>query len=337
MTSPKFIPYKLRAGEEGYFKPAEMATLATFAEITAFEHAYYFNNCDPVFRDYMLYAGSATGKLMINQPGAIGDYEGTLAHWKDQLRAMGAELEIYGFSIVHKDKRLRENGKAEVGFIVYAESRRHPAQVFYVPMLDAEEVVASGKQAHPMFRSWMPEGVYPVQSPKGWFLLNDEQGNPMPGAEAPEPEPEPEPEFVPFGPVELALRNLGNVLFKSKEPYHVALILSFEGEDDRHVMVDADDLDSLHDKVWKELNGQAEANPSFRGYCLAVDAFLTEEAEARNKVYLVQSEYWGVPATLKGYQMIEINLFGDPIGVMQAINTPPVFERPPVRTLYVQE
>jgi hypothetical protein len=102
-------------------------------------------------------------------------------------------------------------------------------------------------------------------------------------------------------------------------------------------MVDADDLDSLHDKVWKELNGQAEANPSFRGYCLAVDAFLTEEAEARNKVYLVQSEYWGVPATLKGYQMIEINLFGDPIGVMQAINTPPVFERPPVRTLYVQE
>jgi hypothetical protein len=35
--------------------------------------------------------------------------------------------------------------------------------------------------------------------------------------------------------------------------------------------------------------------------------------------------------------MIEINLFGDPIGVMQAINTPPVFERPPVRTLYVQE
>ena len=35
MTSPKILPYKLRAGEEGYFKPAEMATLAIFAEITA--------------------------------------------------------------------------------------------------------------------------------------------------------------------------------------------------------------------------------------------------------------------------------------------------------------
>ena len=43
MTTPKIIPYKLRAGEEGYFKPVEMSTLAIFAEITAFEHAYYFN------------------------------------------------------------------------------------------------------------------------------------------------------------------------------------------------------------------------------------------------------------------------------------------------------
>jgi hypothetical protein len=42
MTTPKIIPYKLRAGEEGYFKPVEMSTLAIFAEITAFEHAYYF-------------------------------------------------------------------------------------------------------------------------------------------------------------------------------------------------------------------------------------------------------------------------------------------------------
>ena len=335
MTSPKILPYKLRAGEEGYFKPAEMATLAIFAEITAFEHAYYFNNCDPAFRDYMLYAGSATGKLMINQPGAIGDYAGTLAHWQDQLRAMGGELEIYGFSIVHKDKRLRENGKAEVGLVVFTESRRHAAQVFYVPMFDAEEVLAGGKQAHPMFRNWMPGAVYPIESPKGWFLLNDEQGNPVPSVQAPEPEPE--PEFVPFGPVEFALRNLGNVLCKSKEPYHAALILSFEGEDDRHVMVEADDLDALHHKVWTELHEQAEASGSFRGYCLAVDAFLTEEAEARNKVYLVQSEYRGVPATLKGYQMVEVNLFGDPIGVMQAINTPPVIERPPARTLYVQE
>lgn len=335
MTTPKIIPYKLRAGEEGYFKPVEMSTLAIFAEITAFEHAYYFNNCDPAFRDYMLYAGSATGKLMINQPGAIGDYEGTLAHWKEQLRGMGQELEIYGFSIVHKDKRLRDNGKAEVGFVVYAESRRHPAQVFYVPMLDAEEVVASGKKAHPMFGTWMPAGVHPVDSPKGWFLLNDEEGKPVPTVQAPEPEAE--PEFVPFGPVEFALRNLGNVLFKSKEPLHVALILSFEGADDKHVMVEADDLDALHDKVWKELHDQADASESFRGYCLAVDAYLTEEAEARNKVYLVQSEYHGIPATLKGYQMIEINLFGDAIGVMQAMNTPPLFERPPVRTLYVQE
>jgi hypothetical protein len=331
MTSPKIIPYKLRAGEEGYFKPAETATLAIFAEITAFEHAYYFNNCEPAFRDYMLYAGSATGKLMINQPGAIGDYEGTLAHWKDQLRAMGGELEIYGFSIVHKDKRLRENGKAEVGLVVFTESRRHPAQVFYVPMFDAEEVLASGKKPHPMFRTWMPGAVYPIESPKGWFLLNDEEGKPVPSVQAPEPE------VVPFGPVEFALRNLGNVLFKSDGPFYVALILSFQGEDDKHVIVEADDLDSLHDKVWKELHDQATANESFRGYCLAVDAFLTCEAEARNKVYLVQSEYLDAPASLKGYKMIDVNLFGESIGVMQAMGEPPLFERPPVRTLFVQE
>ncbi len=328
MTSPKIIPYELRAGEEGYFTPAEMSTLAIFAEITAFEHAYYFNNCDPAFRDYMVYAGTATGKLLINQPGAIGDYEGTLTHWKDQLRAMRGELEIYGFSIVHKDKRLRENGKAEVGFIVYTESRRHRAQVFYVPVYDAEEVVASGKKVHPMLRTWTPGAVHPLDSPKGWFLLNDEEGKPVPSVQAPEPE------FVSFGPVEFALRNLGNVLFKSKDPLHVALILSFEGAEDKHVMVQADDLDALHHKVWKELHDLASADHSFRGYCLAVDAFLTEEADKRNQIYLVQSEYRDVPATLKGYKMLDVNLFGESIGVMQAMGTPPLFERPPVRTLY---
>lgn len=172
MTTPKIIPYKLRAGEEGYFKPQEMSTLSIFAEITAFEHAYYLNNCDPAFRDYMLYAGSATGKLLANQPGFIGDYEGTLAYWQDQLRAMGAELEIYGFSLVHKDARLRANGKAEIGFVVFTESRRHAAQVFYVPMYDPEEVVASGREVHPMLRSWTPGGVFPLDSPKGWCLFS---------------------------------------------------------------------------------------------------------------------------------------------------------------------
>jgi len=331
MTAPKFIPYRLRAGEEDYFKPVEMSSLAIFAEITAYEHAYYFNNCDPTFRDYMLYAGSATGKLLSNQPGVIGDYEGTLAHWQEHLRGMGTELEIYGFSVVHQDERPRANGKAEVGFVVFTESRRHPAQVFYVPMFDAEEVVASGKQVHPMYRYWTPGGVHPLESPKGWFLLNDEEGKPVPSQRAPEPV------FVSFGPVEFALRNLGNVLFKSDDPFHAALVLSFAGAADRHVMVQAGDSDALHHKVWKELHDQAAADGSFRGYCLAVDAFLTEEAERRNQVYLVQSEYQDAPAKLKGYKMVDVIFFGDTIGVMQAIGTPPVFERPPVRTLYVRE
>jgi hypothetical protein len=51
----------------------------------------------------------------------------------------------------------------------------------------------------------------------------------------------------------------------------------------------------------------------------------------------VQSEYLDAPATLKGYKMIDVNLFGESIGVMQAIGEPPLFERPPVRTLYVRE
>lgn len=334
MTSPQYIPYKLRAGEEGYFKPVEMSKLEIFVEITAFEHAYYLNNCDPAFRDYMLYAGSATGKLLLNQPGFIGDYEGTLAHWKGELRAMGSELDIYGFSVVHRHEQLRKNGKAEVGFIVFAESRRHPAQAFYVPLFDAEEVVASGRDIHPMFRSWLPGGVYPIQSPKGWFLLNDEAGNPLP----PPPGREQE-EFVSFGPVELALRNLGNVLFKSPAPFHASLVLSFAGAEDQHLMIEADDPESLRDKVWAELHRQAEASDAFRGYCFAVDAYLTGEAEARNKVYLVQSESAAkdVPATLKGYKMMEVRLGDQPIALMQAMNTPPVFERPPVRTLYVQD
>jgi hypothetical protein len=335
MTSPGYIPYKLRAGEEGYFKPVEMSKLEIFVEITAFEHAYYLNNCDPAFRDYMLYAGSATGKLLANQPGFVGDYEGTLEHWKGELRAMGAELDIYGFSVLHKDTKLRPSGKAEVGFIVFAESRRHPAKAFYVPLLDADEVVASGKEIHPMFRSWMPGGIHPIESPQGWFLLNDEQGNPLPSA----PAREQREEFVSFGPVEMALRNLGNVLFESAEPFHAALILSFAGAEDRHLMIEAEDLETLHHKVWDELHNQAEASDAFRGYCFAVDAYLTGESEARNKVYLVQSESAakGVPTTLKGYKMMELRMGDRPIALMQAMNTPPVFERPPVRTLFVQD
>jgi hypothetical protein len=102
-------------------------------------------------------------------------------------------------------------------------------------------------------------------------------------------------------------------------------------------MVQAASLEELHDRVWTELNNQADAHDTFRGYCFAVDAVLTGEAEERNKVYLVQTEYHGVPASLKGYKMIQVTLFDKPIALMQDLNGPPLFERPPVRTLYVQD
>jgi len=326
-----FVPYESRSGEEGFFKPVEMSTLEIFTEITAFKHGYYLNNGDPMFQDYFLYAGSATGKLLFDQPGMFGDFEGTLEHWKDELRRLGPELDIYAFSCLYDAKRQRDSGKPERGFVVYAESRRHRAQVFYVPMFDAEEVVAAGAKAHPMYKTWMPGPVYSIDNPKGWFLLNDVDGNPVESLKAPEPE------FVSFGPTELALRNLGNVLFKSNEPFHAALILTFAGADDKHVMVQAASLEELHDRVWTELNDQADAHDTFRGYCFAVDAVLTGEAEERNKVYLVQTEYHGVPASLKGYKMIQVTLFDKPIALMQDLNGPPLFERPPVRTLYVQD
>jgi len=324
-----FIPYESRSGEEGFFKPVEMSTLEIFTEITAFKHGYYLNNGDPMFRDYFLYAGSATGKLLLDQPGMFGDFEGTLEHWQDELRRLGPELDIYAFSCLYDAKRQRDSGKPERGFVVYAESRGHRAQVFYVPMFDAEEVVAAGAKAHPMYKTWMPGPVYSIDNPKGWFLLNDEDGNPVESLKAPEPE------FVPLGPVELALRNLGNVLFKSENPFHAALILSFEGSEDKHVMVQSDSNAGLHERVWNELYDQAEASEAFRGYSFAVDAFLTGEAEKRNKVYLVQSEYHGVPATIKGHKMMQVVLFDKPIALMQDMNGPH-FERPPVRTLYVQ-
>lgn len=333
-----FIPYESRAGEEGFFEPVEMSTLEIFVEITAFKQAYYLNNGDPMLRDYFLYAGSATGKLLLDQPGMIGEFEGTLSNCQHELRSLGPELDIYGFSyLLHSEdlqggnlKRQRASGKPEQGFVVYAESRRHRAQVFYVPIFDAEEVQASGAKVDPMFKTWMPGRVLPVESPKGWFLLNDVDGKPVASVKGPEPE------FVPLGPVELALRNLGSVLFKSENPFHAALILSFEGSEDKHVMVQSDSNAGLHERVWNELYDQAEASEAFRGYSFAVDAFLTGEAEKRNKVYLVQSEYHGVPATIKGHKMMQIVLFDKPIALMQDMNGP-LFERPPVRTLYVQE
>ena len=326
-----FIPYVSRAGEEGFFEPVEMSTLEIFAEITAYKQAYCLNNGDPMFRDYFLYAGSATGKLLIDQPGMIGEFEGTLSNCQYELRGLGPELDIYGFSYLQDVKRKRSSGKPELGFVVYAESRKHRAQVFYVPIFDAEEVVARGKEVDPMFRSWIPGGVYPVENPKGWFLLNDVDGKPVASVKRPEPE------FVPLGPAELALRNLGSVLFKSSDPFHAALILSFEGSEDKHIMVQSDSNVGLHERVWNELYDQAEASEAFRGYCFAVDAVLSGEAEERNKVYLVQSEYHRVPATLKGHKMMPIVLFEKPIALMQDLNGPPLFERPPVRTLYVQE
>jgi hypothetical protein len=325
-----FIPYESRAGEEGFFEPVEMSTLEIFVEITAFKHGYYLNNGDPTFRDYFLYAGSATGKLLLDQPGMFGDFEGTLEHWQDELRRLRPELDIYAFSYLYDAKRQRDNGKPERGFVVYAESRRHRAQVFYVPMFDAEEVVAAGAKVHPTYKTWMPGRVYSIDNPKGWFLLNDVDGNPVESLKLPEPE------FVSFGPTELALRNLGSVLFKSENPFHAALILSFEGSEDKHVMVQSDSNAGLHERVWNELYDQAEASEAFRGYSFAVDAFLTGEAEKRNKVYLVQSEYHGVPATIKGHKMMQVVLFDKPIALMQDMNGPH-FERPPVRTLYVQE
>ena len=42
-------------------------------------------------------------------------------------------------------------------------------------------------------------------------------------------------------------------------------------------------------------------------------------------------------ASLKGYKMIQVTLFDKPIALMQDLNGPPLFERPPVRTLYVQD
>ena len=325
-----FIPYKSRAGEEGFFSPKEMSTLEIFAEITAFEHAYYVNNCDPAFQDYFLYAGSATGKLLFDQPGMFGDFEGTLTHWKEELRRLGPELDIYGFSYLASSDQKRKNGKPELGFVVYVESRKHPAQVFYVPIYDAEEVLADGGKVHPMLKKWTPSEVRNFSNPpKGWFLLNDEAGNPVPSL------PALEPEFVAFGPPELALRNLGNVLFKSENPFQAALILSFEGAEDKHVLVESDSVEGLHERVWDALHDQAESSQTFRGYSFAVDAFLTGEAKERNQVYLVQSEYRVGPATLKAYTMNKI-VFGDqPVALMQDMNGP-LFERAPVRTLYVQ-
>ena len=326
-----FIPYRSRAGEEGFFKPDEMSTLAIFAEITAFEHAYHLNNGDPVFRDYFVYAGSASGKLLLDQPGMFGDFEGTLGYWQDELRAFGSELDIYGFSYLHQDQGKRANGKVERGLVVYVESRSMRSQVYYLPLHDAEEVAAAGKKLHPMFREWMPAGIILQDQQAGWFLLNDEQGRPISSPKRQEPE------VVAFGPVEFALRNLGNVLHKAASPYHAALILTYEGSDDRHAMVEADDTDGLHDQVWAVLHEQAESQESFRGYCFAVDAFLTGEAKERNAVFLVQSEYYGTKATVKGYGIKPISLFGDIIGLMQNPREPALFERPPVRTLFVQE
>lgn len=324
-----FIPYESHSGEEGFFKPVEMSTLEIFTEITAFKHGYYLNNGDPMFRDYFLYAGSATGKLLLDQPGMFGDFEGTLEHWQDELRRLGPELDIYAFSCLYDAKRQRDSGKPERGFVVYAESRRHRAQVFYVPMFDAEEVVAAGAKAHPMYKTWMPGPVYSIDNPKGWFLLNDVDGNPVESLKAPEPE------FVSFGPTEQALRNLGNVLFKSENPFQAALILGFEGAEDKHVLVESDSVEGLHERVWNELYDQAESSHSFLGYIFAVDAFLTGEAKERNQVYLVQSEFHGVPAKLKAYKMNKIVFGGQPIALMQDMNGP-LFERAPVRTLYVQ-
>jgi len=324
-----FIPYESRSGEEGFFKPVEMSTLEIFTEITAFKHGYYLNNGDPMFRDYFLYAGSATGKLLLDQPGMIGEFEGTLSNCQHELRSLGPELDIYGFSYLLYSKRQRASGKPEQGFVVYAESRRHRAQVFYVPIFDAEEVQASGAKVDPMFKTWMPGRVLPVESPKGWFLLNDVDGKPVASVKGPEPE------FVSFGPTELALRNLGNVLFKSENPFQAALILGFEGAEDKHVLVDSDSVEGLHERVWNELYDQAESNQSFLGYSFAVDAFLTGEAKERNQVYLVQSEYRVGPATLKAYTMNKIVFGGQPVALMQDMNGP-LFERPPVRTLYVQ-
>jgi hypothetical protein len=324
-----FIPYESRAGEEGFFEPVEMSTLEIFTEITAFKHGYYLNNGDPTFRDYFLYAGSATGKLLLDQPGMFGDFEGTLEHWQDELRRLGPELDIYAFSYLYDAKRQRDNGKPERGFVVYAESRRHRAQVFYVPMFDAEEVVAAGAKVHPMYKTWMPGRVYSIDNPKGWFLLNDVDGNPIESPKLPEPK------FVSFGPTELALRNLGNVLFKSTDPFRAALILSFEGAGDKHVLVESDSVEGLHERVWDALHDQAESSQTFRGYSFAVDAFLTGEAKERNQVYLVQSEYRVGPATLKAYMMNKIVFGGQPIALMQDMNGP-LFERAPVRTLYVQ-
>jgi hypothetical protein len=327
----EFIPFNSRAGEEGFFKPEEMSKLAIFAEITGFEHAFHLNNGDPMFRDYYLYAGSASGKLLIDQPGMFGDFEGTLAHWQDELRALGPELEIYGFSYLHVDEAKRANGKQERGLVVYVESRSLRSQVYYLPLQDAEEVAAAGKKAHPMLRHWVPSGIVLQDQLAGWFLLNDEQGRPIPSVKRPEPE------VVAFGPVEIALRNLGNVLFKASSPYHAALVLSYEDAEDRHVMVEADGLEALHDRVWDELHDQAESQDSFRGYCFAVDAFLTGEAKERNTVFLAQMEYRGQKPTIKGYGIKSINLFGETIGLMQNPTEPAIFERPPVRTLYVQE
>lgn len=326
-----FIPFKSRAGEEGFFKPVEMSTLAIFAEITGFEHAFHLNNGDPMFRDYFVYAGSASGKLLLDQPGMFGDFKGTLDYWQDELRALGPELDIYGFSYLHHDQSKRANGKAERGLVVHVESRSMRSQVYYLPLQDAEEVAAAGNKLHPMLRHWMPAGIILQAQQAGWFLLNDEQGRPIPGLIRPEPE------VIAFGPVELAIRNLGNVLHKAASPYHAALILTYETADDRHVMVEADDLEGLHDRVWAELHAQAESRDSFRGYCFAVDAFLTGEAKERNTVFLAQAEYHWSKATVKGYGIKPISLFGETIGLMQNPLEPELFERPPVRTLYVQE
>jgi hypothetical protein len=68
-----------------------------------------------------------------------------------------------------------------------------------------------------------------------------------------------------------------------------------------------------------------------------VDTFLTGEAKERDAVFLAQSECCGTKATVKGHGIKPISLLGDIIGLMQNPREPALVERPPVRTLFVQE